>query len=111
MRIRKIFPLLLAGVIGTAAPMSTYAATTEEQIADAQAQKEAAQTQLAQQQANMQQQMNQAQPSGWTCACGASNTGNFCSNCGKPKPSSDWTCACGTVNKGNFCCNCGKPRA
>ncbi len=53
MRIRKIFPLLLAGVIGTAAPMTTYAATTEEQIADAQAQKEAAQTQLAQQQANM----------------------------------------------------------
>ena len=53
MRIRKIFPLLLAGVIGTAAPMTTYAATTEEQIADAQAQKEVAQTQLAQQQANM----------------------------------------------------------
>ena len=53
MRIKKIFPLLLAGVISTAAPMTTYAATTEEQIADAQAQKEAAQAQLAQQQANM----------------------------------------------------------
>lgn len=53
MRINKIFSLLLAGMISTAAPMTTYAATTEEQIADAQAQKEAAQTQLAQQQANM----------------------------------------------------------
>ena len=53
MRINKIFSLLLAGVISTAAPMTTYAATTEEQIADAQAQKEAAQSQLAQQQANM----------------------------------------------------------
>ena len=53
MRINKIFSLLLAGMISTAAPMTTYAATTEEQIADAQAQKEAAQTQLAQKQANM----------------------------------------------------------
>ena len=53
MRINKIFSLLLAGMISTAAPMTTYAATTEEQIADAQAQKEAAQTQLAQRQANM----------------------------------------------------------
>ena len=53
MRINKIFSLLLAGMISTAAPMTTYAATTEEQIADAKAQKEAAQTQLAQQQANM----------------------------------------------------------
>lgn len=53
MRINKIFSLLLAGMISTAAPMTTYAATTEEQIADAQAQKEAAQSQLAQQQANM----------------------------------------------------------
>lgn len=53
MRINKIFSLLLAGMISTVAPMTTYAATTEEQIADAQAQKEAAQSQLAQQQANM----------------------------------------------------------
>ena len=34
MRINKIFSLLLAGMISTAAPMTTYAATTEEQIAD-----------------------------------------------------------------------------
>ena len=60
---------------------------------------------------------NQTPPGGatagaWTCECGASNTGNFCSNCGKPKPQPTgvWTCECGTQNEGNFCSNCGKPR-
>lgn len=51
-----------------------------------------------------------AQQSGWTCACGASNTGKFCSECGAPKPSAEWTCSCGAVNKGKFCSECGKPR-
>ncbi|MCR5627028.1 MAG: SPFH domain-containing protein [Lachnospiraceae bacterium] len=46
----------------------------------------------------------------WTCQCGTSNTGNFCSNCGQPRPSADWTCKCGTVNSGKFCSNCGSPR-
>lgn len=46
----------------------------------------------------------------WTCECGAVNTGKFCSECGKPKKT-DWTCECGTVNSGKFCSNCGKPRA
>ncbi|MBO6240037.1 MAG: SPFH domain-containing protein [Butyrivibrio sp.] len=48
--------------------------------------------------------------SAWTCSCGATSTGNFCSNCGKPKPSANWTCSCGAVNSGNFCSNCGSPR-
>jgi membrane protease subunit (stomatin/prohibitin family) len=53
----------------------------------------------------------QAAPAaGWTCSCGTVNTGNFCSNCGSPKPSTDWTCSCGTVNSGKFCSNCGSPR-
>lgn len=47
----------------------------------------------------------------WTCECGAVNTGKFCSECGKPAPAADWTCECGTVNTGKFCSNCGKPRA
>ena len=49
---------------------------------------------------------------GWTCSCGAQNTGNFCSNSGtaKPAPTGVWTCECGTSNEGNFCSNCGKPR-
>ena len=46
---------------------------------------------------------------GWTCDCGTQNTGNFCTNCGKPK-STGWTCECGTQNTGNFCTNCGKPK-
>ena len=51
-----------------------------------------------------------AAPAEWTCECGTVNTGNFCSNCGKPRPAAEWTCECGTVNKGRFCSNCGKPR-
>lgn len=46
----------------------------------------------------------------WTCSCGAVNTGKFCMECGKPKPAGEWTCSCGAVNKGKFCAECGKPR-
>ena len=73
--------------------------------------------QMGQQQAAMaqaQQQVQQPQQqaaAGWTCVCGAQNTGNFCTNCGKPKPQpAGWICSCGTQNTGNFCTNCGKPR-
>ena len=63
------------------------------------------QNQQAAQQAAAQRQAENS----WTCTCGASNTGNFCTNCGgkKPAPSGSWTCTCGTVNTGNFCMNCG----
>ena len=45
---------------------------------------------------------------GWTCACGAKNTGKFCSECGEKKPITEgWTCACGHVNTGKFCSECG----
>ncbi len=46
---------------------------------------------------------------GWKCDCGHDgNTGKFCAECGKPKPSdAGWTCSCGTVNQGKFCSNCG----
>ena len=35
---------------------------------------------------------------------GASATGNFCRECGTPKPvqSARWTCSCGTAVEGNF---------
>ena len=48
----------------------------------------------------------------WKCTCGTSNTGKFCLECGKPKPSADgWTCTrCGAVNKGKFCAECGTPK-
>lgn len=48
---------------------------------------------------------------GWTCECGAVNTGKFCSECGKPATKAEWTCECGAVNTGKFCSDCGKPRA
>ena len=38
------------------------------------------------------------QQGGWTCSCGAVNTGKFCMECGKPKPEAP---------KGRFCTNCG----
>lgn len=55
----------------------------------------------------------------WTCACGAVNTGKFCSECGAKKPEevktkasggNTWTCACGSVNTGKFCPECGAQR-
>ena len=68
------------------------------------------QPQAAPQQAASPQQ-TAAQANSWTCECGASNTGKFCSECGKPAPAAEWTCECGTVNKGKFCSNCGKARS
>ena len=69
--------------------------------------------QVAPQQAAPQQAAPQ-QAAGWTCECGQTNTGKFCSNCGKPQPAPEpaaagWTCECGTVNTGKFCSECGKP--
>ena len=66
----------------------------------------------------MQQNQAAAQPApapqpaahGWTCSCGAVNTGKFCAECGSPKPAEGWTCACGTVNKRKFCAECGSPK-
>ena len=52
-----------------------------------------------QQQAPQQQAPQQAAPEGgWTCSCGAVNTGKFCSECGTPKPEAP---------KKRFCGNCG----
>ncbi len=57
------------------------------------------------------QQMAQQQTApvnGWKCACGATASGNFCTECGAKKPADEgWTCSCGAVNKGKFCSNCG----
>ncbi len=48
---------------------------------------------------------------GWTCSCGATNTGKFCSECGSPKPATDtWVCTCGATNSGKFCSECGSPK-
>ena len=57
-----------------------------------------------------QQQASPAPAKGWTCRCGAVNTGKFCTECGS---SQGWGCSCGSVNKGKFCPECGakKPSA
>ncbi len=65
-----------------------------------------------QQQQQMAQQQAAAAPAapatGWKCACGATVSGKFCTECGAKKPAEEgWTCSCGAVNKGKFCPNCG----
>ncbi|MBE5792803.1 MAG: SPFH domain-containing protein [Clostridiales bacterium] len=50
-------------------------------------------------------------PGSWKCACGATVSGKFCTECGSKKPEQDgWTCACGAINKGKFCSECGAKR-
>lgn len=48
----------------------------------------------------------------WTCGCGTTNTLNFCSECGKPRPmETNWNCPkCGTLSTFRFCGNCGSPK-
>ena len=48
----------------------------------------------------------------WKCICGAENSLNFCSNCGKARPVGDtWNCPrCGTLSAFKFCGNCGTPK-
>ena len=76
---------------------------------------------MQQQQYQAQQAAQQPAPAaapaanGWTCACGATATGNFCPNCGNKKPEpkpaqGGWKCACGTDVSGNFCPNCGSKK-
>lgn len=57
-----------------------------------------------------------AAPAGsWTCACGSTNSGNFCSNCGAKKPApAEWFCTnCGTkcADTMKFCPSCGTKRS
>lgn len=59
---------------------------------------------------------NPASESGWTCECGAVNTGKFCTECGKSKPvAKQPKCSnCGwepedPENPPKFCPECGKP--
>ena len=43
----------------------------------------------------------------WQCSCGAQAQGNFCTECGAKRPEEGWSCACGAVNQGKFCSECG----
>ncbi|MGN7296974.1 SPFH domain-containing protein [Fredinandcohnia aciditolerans] len=69
--------------------------------------------QQMQQQAKKQQNQQVENPNQWKCSCGQTNTGNFCSECGSPKPQANketWECQCGQENKGKFCSNCGSKK-
>lgn len=69
------------------------------------------QQQAMQQNMQTQQPVQNTQAAAWQCACGTTATGNFCPNCGSPKPQpTSWQCSCGTLNQGNFCQNCGAKR-
>ncbi len=71
-----------------------------------------AQQQAAQQQSPLAAAAGVAVAAGWKCECGATNTGKFCAECGKPQPQAPagWVCSCGTTNTGKFCAECGKPQ-
>ncbi len=47
----------------------------------------------------------------WNCSCGKVNRLNFCSACGRPRPTvSSWNCPrCGMLCTLRFCGNCGSP--
>ena len=67
------------------------------------------------QQQAQQPQQPAAPANGWTCACGATVSGNFCPNCGakkpEPKPAQEgWKCSCGATATGKFCPECGSPK-
>ena len=66
---------------------------------------------MQQQQQQQQQAAAAAKAAGtWKCACGAENTGKFCTECGakKPEAAGTWKCPkCGAENTGKFCTECG----
>ncbi len=70
-----------------------------------------------QQQPPMQGGYQQPQQQGWQCACGAVNQGQFCQQCGKPRPTGApvYRCdKCGWMpqdpqNPPKFCQQCGDP--
>ena len=89
------------GMNAGGAMFGNMSANNQELIRQQQAEKKAAEEKAAAEKANA-----------WTCACGATNTGKFCAECGAPKPApkGTWTCACGAVNTGKFCSECGAPK-
>ena len=54
--------------------------------------------------------MNHNQPEEWTCECGVTNKGKFCTNCGKKHEVNVKCPKCGTINEptAKFCNECGE---
>lgn len=112
---------VMAGFMGMGMAGGMGGMNATQLFAAGQAQQAAAQPQpMPVQQAPVQQAAPAPAPApaagGWTCSCGATNTGKFCSECGSPAPapapaSNKWYCpSCGSENNGKFCSNCGTPR-
>ena len=111
----------MAGFMGMGMAGGMGGMNATQLFAAGQAQQAAAQPQpMPVQQAPVQQAAPAPAPApapaagGWTCSCGATNTGKFCSECGSPAPApapTKWYCPnCGSENNGKFCSNCGTPR-
>lgn len=106
-----------AAFMGMGVGMNTAGGFMNNASANNMAQMQMQMQQMQQQMAQMQQNQGSAQPvsaapaGGWTCECGAVNSGKFCGECGKPAPKAEWFCQeCGTKNTGKFCQECGKAR-
>ena len=67
----QAFMAMGMGMQGAGGFMSSASATNAQQM------------QMQQQAAQQAQQAAAAPANGWTCSCGATNTGKFCTNCGK----------------------------
>lgn len=95
----QAFMAMGMGMQGAGGFMSSASATNAQQM-------------QMQQQAAAQQAAAAQAAKGWKCSCGATNTGNFCTECGsrKPAPAGAWKCSCGAENTGKFCTECGSPR-
>ena len=71
----------------------------------AKAQEQASATQSEKTQANEEQKAEIAK---WKCDCGVENEGNFCVNCGNPKPKFCKKCNVKLEKDAKFCSNCGE---
>ena len=89
----------MTGFMGMGMAMNTGAATNAQNLY----------AMGQQQQVQQQSAAPAAAADTWKCSCGAVVSGNFCTECGSPKPSANgWTCTeCGNINTGKFCQNCG----
>ena len=67
------------------------------------------QAQFASQQAAKAQNPAESPAGEWTCVCGAKNSGKFCSECGKPRPTGSVCPNCGFKSESvmKFCPECG----
>lgn len=54
------------------------------------------------------EEVKEAVSNKWTCDCGSENEGNFCTNCGSPKPRICKKCNNKLGKDAKFCSNCGE---